>query len=122
MSTVKAKARRTKTSFDRDLEEQLKDPEFALGFHAARTEIAAVDKATNAFLRALDGARIKRGLTKADLARRIGGEPAVMRRLLSAEGQNPTLTTLLKIAAALRMEMELRDMASGDHKNYFNRV
>jgi DNA-binding phage protein len=35
-----------------------------------------------------------------------------MRRLLSVEGQNPTLTTLLKIAAALRMEMELRDAAA----------
>lgn len=109
MSTVKAKSQRTKTSFDLDLEEQLKDPEFAREFHAARAEIAAVDKATNAFLRALDRARIKRGLTKAELARRIGAEPAVMRRLLSAEAQNPTLTTLLKIAAALRMEMELRD-------------
>jgi transcriptional regulator with XRE-family HTH domain len=53
-------------------------------------------------------AKIRRP-TKAELARRIGAAPAVMRRLLSAEGQNPTLTTLLKIAAALRMEMELRD-------------
>ena len=103
---------RRKTAFDRDLEEQLKDPEFAREYHAARAEIAAVDKATNAFLRGLDKARIKRGLSKAELARRIGAEPAVMRRLLSAEGQNPTLTTLLKIAAALRMEMELRDAAA----------
>jgi DNA-binding phage protein len=101
--------RRRKTAFDRDLEAQLKDPEFAREYHAARAEIAAVDKATNAFLRGLDKARIKRGLSKAELARRIGAEPAVMRRLLSAEGQNPTLTTLLKIASALRMEMELRD-------------
>jgi DNA-binding phage protein len=105
------KARRPKTSFELELESQLKDPEFAREFHAARSEIAAVDKATNAFLHALDKARIKRGLTKAEVARRIGAEPAVMRRLLSADGQNPTLTTLLKIAAALRMEMELRDAA-----------
>jgi DNA-binding phage protein len=105
------KARRPKTSFELELESQLKDPEFAREFHTARSEIAAVDKATNAFLHALDKARIKRGLTKAELARRIGAEPAVMRRLLSADGQNPTLTTLLKIAAALRMEMELRDAA-----------
>jgi len=111
------KAQRPKTSFDLELEKQLKDPEFAREFRAARAEIAVVDKATNTFLRALDKARIKRGLTKAELARRIGAEPAVMRRLLSAEGQNPTLTTLLKIAAALRMEMELRDAApAGYHK------
>ena len=107
----KVKARRSQTSFELELESQLKDPEFAREFRAARAEIAAVDKATNAFLRALDKARIKRGLTKAELARRIGAEPAVMRRLLSADGQNPTLTTLLKVAAALRMELELRDAA-----------
>jgi DNA-binding phage protein len=111
MNMPAGKLRRRQTAFDRDLEEQLKDPEFAREYHAARAEIAAVDKATNAFLRGLDKARIKRGLSKAELARRIGAEPAVMRRLLSAEGQNPTLTTLLKIAAALRMEMELRDAA-----------
>lgn len=105
------RSQRPKTSFDRDLEAQLKNPEFRREFNAARAEIAAVDKATTAFLRRLDKARIKRGLTKAELARRIGAEPAVMRRLLSAEGQNPTLTTLLKVAAALRMEMELRDSA-----------
>ena len=33
-----------------------------------------------------------------------------MRRLLSADGQNPTLTTLLKIATALDMAMELHDV------------
>jgi DNA-binding phage protein len=106
---LSGKPRRRRTAFDRDLEEQIKDPEFAREYHAARAEIATVDKATNAFLRGLDKARIKRGLSKAELARRIGAEPAVVRRLLSIEGQNPTLTTLLKIAATLRMEMELRD-------------
>ena len=105
------KAKRPMTTFDRELDEQLKNPEFAREFQAARAHIAAVDKATNAFLLALDKARIKRGLSKAELARRIGAEPAVMRRLLSAEGQNPTLTTLLKIASALHMGMELRDLA-----------
>jgi hypothetical protein len=39
----------------------------------------------------------------------MGRNDSVMRRLLSAEGQNPRLTTLLKIAAALRMETELWD-------------
>jgi DNA-binding phage protein len=105
-------ARRPKTTFDMELKEQLKNPEFARDFKAARARIAAIDKATNAFVRALDGARIGRGLTKADLARRIGAEPAVLRRLLSAKGQNPTLATLIKIAAALGMRLELRDSAS----------
>jgi transcriptional regulator with XRE-family HTH domain len=86
-------------------------------YRVATAQVLLGLKATNAFLRALDRARIKRGLTKAELARRIGAELAVMRRLLSAEGQNPTLTTLLKMAAALRMEMELRDAgADAYHK------
>jgi DNA-binding phage protein len=106
----KAEAKRPTTSFDRELKEQLRDPRFARQFRAAQDQIASVDKATSAFLSALDKVRIRRGLTKADLARRIGAEPAVMRRLLSAEGQNPTLTTLLKIAAALGLELELRDV------------
>lgn len=105
------KAKRPKTTFDLELGKRLKDPEFARTFRAASAEIAAIDKATNAFIRAVDKARMKRGLTKADLARRIGAEPAVMRRLLSTEGQNPTLTTLLKIAAALGMQVELTDAA-----------
>lgn len=106
----KAEAIRPMTSFDLELKEQLKDPRFARQFRAAQGEVASIDKATNALLSALDKVRIRRGLTKAELARRIGAEPAVMRRLLSAEGQNPTLTTLLKIAAALGMEFELRDL------------
>lgn len=102
--------KRPMTSFDLELKEQLRDPRFARQLRAAQKEIASVDKATNAFLSALDKVRIRRGLTKAELARRIGAEPAVMRRLLSAEGQNPTLTTLLKIAAVLGLELELRDV------------
>jgi DNA-binding phage protein len=105
------KTRRPKTAFDRDLEIQLRDPEFARHFEDARTDIDATDTATNAFMRALDTARVKRGLSKAELARRIGAEPAVLRRLLSGGGQNPTLATLLKIASALRMDLELRDAA-----------
>jgi DNA-binding phage protein len=106
----KGGSKRVKTSFELELDEQLRDPEFARQFEAARSEIASIDKATNAFLGALDKARIRRGLSKAELARRIGAEPAVMRRLLSAEGQNPTLATLLKIATALGMALELQDV------------
>jgi DNA-binding phage protein len=112
----KVVAKRSMTSFEMELNEQLKNPQFARQFQTARDEIASVDKATNAFLSALDKVRIRRGLTKAELARRIGAEPAVMRRLLSAEGQNPTLTTLLKIAAALGLQLELRDLPSENYR------
>jgi hypothetical protein len=111
MSDVKGRGQRAKTGSDRDIEVWLKEPDFAREYEVARAEIAAVDKATNAFLQALDKARIRLGLTKAELARRIGAEPVVMRRLVSAEGRSPTLATLLKAAAVLWLELELRAAA-----------
>ncbi|MGH3516511.1 MAG: hypothetical protein ACRDQ7_03670 [Haloechinothrix sp.] len=41
------------------------------------------------------------GLSKAELARAISAEPAVVRRLLSLNRHNPTFGTLVEVAAAL---------------------
>jgi hypothetical protein len=68
-------ARRPKTTFDVQLEAQMQTAEFAREFKHARAQIAAIDKATNEFLRALDRARVRRGLSKTELARRIGTNP-----------------------------------------------
>lgn len=47
------------------------------------------------------------GLTKADLARRIDAKPEIVRRLLTEAGSNPTMTTVLKVAAAVGCHLEL---------------
>jgi transcriptional regulator with XRE-family HTH domain len=74
--------------------------------------IATIDSVVNA----LDEAREAAGLSKAELARAISAEPAVIRRLFSASGVNPTLGTLAEVAAALGMRVILEPLAAPDRK------
>lgn len=92
-----------KTGFDKFLDEKLRDSAFRGEFEAARAEIAATD----ALIRALEGARASRGLSKADLARRLSVKPEIVRRLLTDAGGNPTVSTVFKVAAALDFHIEL---------------
>jgi transcriptional regulator with XRE-family HTH domain len=63
--------------------------------------IATID----AVVSRLDEARDAAGLSKADLARALGAEPAVVRRLFASGHVNPTLGTLAEVAAALGMRV-----------------
>jgi DNA-binding phage protein len=94
---------RPKTAFDRYFDEQMKDPAFAAEYRAGRAEIDAIDK----LIRALDAARLISGLSKAELARKIGAQPEMVRRLLTAPRGNPTMDTVLKVATALGFHLEL---------------
>jgi transcriptional regulator with XRE-family HTH domain len=66
-------------------------------------EILTVDQ----IVRALDAARVDIGMSKAELARCISAKPEIVRRLFTDERANPTLATVVKIAAALRSNVEL---------------
>jgi DNA-binding phage protein len=92
-----------KTGFDRFLDEKLRDSGFRAEFEVASAEIAATD----ALIRALEGARAGRGISKAELARRIAVKPEIVRRLLTDAGGNPTVSTVLKVALALDYHLEL---------------
>ena len=92
-----------KTGFDRFLDEKLRDPSFREQFEVARIEIAATD----ALVRALERAREGRGISKAELARRMSVKPEIVRRLLTDAGGNPTVGTVLKVATALDCHLEL---------------
>jgi len=92
-----------KTGFDHFLDDKLRDPAFQQEFERSRVEIAATD----ALIRALEGARAARGLSKAELARRISARPEVVRRLLTDLGGNPTMGTVLEVATALDCHLEL---------------
>ena len=93
----------SETSFhERFLAEQLADPEFRLEFERERHEIEMVD----GIVRALDELRGERGLSKAELARRIGKNPASVRRTLTAPG-NPELRTIIAMAEALGAEVKI---------------
>ncbi len=91
-----------KTGFDKFLDEKQRDPAFRAAYEAARAEIASTD----ALIRALDDARVNSGLSKSELARRMDVAPEVVRRLLTAKGANPTVDTVLKVAAALGYHLE----------------
>ncbi|MGH7269821.1 MAG: helix-turn-helix domain-containing protein [Polyangiaceae bacterium] len=101
--------RRTKTGFDKFLDQQVKSPSFAKSYAEARSEVDAID----VMVRALDVAREKSGLTKADLATSIDARPEVVRRLFTQKNPNPTISTLIRLAAALGYRVELvRDARS----------
>jgi DNA-binding phage protein len=99
---------RKPNAYERYLAEQLADPEFRAEFERERREIETIDAIVNA----LDGLRDERGLTKADLARQIGKNPASVRRLLTASG-NPELRTVVAMANALDADIKIVRRSTG---------
>jgi ribosome-binding protein aMBF1 (putative translation factor) len=96
--------RRTKkTGFDKFFDEQMKSPSLARRYAEARAQVDAID----GLIRALDTAREKSGLSKADLAAAIEARPEVVRRLFTQKNPNPTLSTLIRLAVVLGYRIEL---------------
>ncbi len=86
----------------RFLSQQLRDPEFRAEYNRIRQQIAQVD----AVVRELDRLRVEAGCSKAELARRIGKNPAAIRRLFTAK-VNPELRTVAAVAAALNAKLRI---------------
>jgi DNA-binding phage protein len=98
------------TSFhDRRLARRLEDPEFREEFERRKREIAGID----AVVQELDALREQHGMTKAQLARAIGKNPAAVRRLLTASG-NPELGTVVAMADALGAEVKIVRRPTGE--------
>ena len=87
---------------ERFLAEQLDDPDFRAEYDRAALEIAIVDRV----IRTLDEVRAQTKLSKAQLARQVGMDPASIRRLFSSDA-NPTMRTVAALAAALDMEITI---------------
>jgi DNA-binding phage protein len=85
------------TQFDRDIAEWLNDPEFAEEYEHERARIGGVD----AIVRALDAARVEKGLSKAAVATAAGLPAQSVRRFFTQNGGNPTLWTTIAIAEAV---------------------
>jgi transcriptional regulator with XRE-family HTH domain len=98
--------------FWEDLSHDLDDPEFLREYIVESVRIATIDRVINS----LDSAREAASLSKADLARAVGLEPAVVRRLFSAQHVNPTLGTVAEIAASLGMRLTLEPLPAEDRK------
>lgn len=81
-------------------------PEFADAFDRAKREI----QATNEFMEAMADILEQRGLSKAELARRIDRNPSAVRKLF-LDGANPTLDTALQVLHALGLEMVVTEQS-----------
>ncbi|HVQ19216.1 MAG TPA: helix-turn-helix transcriptional regulator [Actinomycetes bacterium] len=95
-----------------DLVEDLKDPEFLRSYITESLRVATIDQ----LVHDLDEARNNLGLSKAELARAISAEPAVIRRLLSPGHRNPTIGTLAEVAAALGLRVALVPMTDDERE------
>jgi len=82
--------------------QRLETPEFEAEYARMRRELAQV----NAVMQRLDDLRIGAGLSKAELAREIGRNDAVVRRLFTAQ-VNPELRTIAALATALNAEIQI---------------
>lgn len=80
----------------------LNTPELGVAYERDKSEFAM----TRQLLMEIDCERERVGLTKADLARRIGTDPAAVRRVFSSRTSNPTLGTVMRMAGALGMRIE----------------
>src|SRR5918995_5896829 len=99
-----------RTGAERYLARRLEDADYREAYEEARERISQID----AVIRALDERRSQLNLTKAELARRAGIKPEAVRRLFSAETPNPTLNTLVALAAALELELRPEPRRSAD--------
>lgn len=102
----------TQSRFWEDLAEDLKDPEFLRAYVVESMRIETIDRLVNK----LDDARQRIGLSKAELARAISAEPAVVRRLLSLSHRNPTIGTLVEVAAALGLRLTLEPLSAAERE------
>jgi ribosome-binding protein aMBF1 (putative translation factor) len=101
--------KRSDTSYHkRMLASRMENPEFRAEYARARREIDQVDSV----VRQLDELREAAGLSKAELARRIGRDPSSIRRLFTAQA-NPELLLVASIAEDLGAEVRIVPRSTG---------
>lgn len=88
------------------LAKKMESPAFRAEFEKSRRETDAVD----ALIRTMDERRDSLGISKTELARRVGHNEAAVRRLLTAGG-NPTLATVVEILMALGLVLKVEEAA-----------
>jgi DNA-binding XRE family transcriptional regulator len=89
---------------DRRRHDWLADEDTRAEYERARHEIEQIDTV----IRSLDELREDAGISKAELARRVGRNPASIRRLFTAEQTRPELPLIISIANALDASIEVK--------------
>ena len=79
----------------------MEDPEYRAAYERASREITQTD----AVIRALDALRTDVGMSKAELARRVGRNASSVRRLFTAGHARPELPLIVAMADALGAEI-----------------
>lgn len=86
-------------SFEAMKREAMHDPEFRQAYEAIQPKYDLI--------RAILDARIHRGMTQSELARRVGTTQSAIARFESGDG-NPTLDFLSKVSSAVGTRLEIR--------------
>lgn len=114
----------TRNAFDEFFADDLKSPAGEEHYNRVRAQIDAVDM----LFRDMDARRKRLGWSKAELARRAGLNPVMVRRLFSQQLPNPTLQTVVALASALEATVSvtadgaLRDAADEQPRKARTRV
>jgi transcriptional regulator with XRE-family HTH domain len=95
--------------YERRKKAWLSDPETRAHYERERREIEQID----AVIRSLDQLRVDAGISKAELARRIGRNPSSIRRLFTAQTARPELPLIVSIADELGARVEITARESG---------
>jgi transcriptional regulator with XRE-family HTH domain len=90
--------------YDRRRRDWLADDDARGEYERAHREIELIDT----LIRSLDELRESAGMSKAELARRVGRNPASIRRLFTAEQVRPELPLIVSIADALNARIEIK--------------
>ena len=97
------------SALDRLIEERdRREPGFAAAVEAELAEIRAFDDVVNVILDRLS----ELGWTREELAARADLNAASLRRLLTSSSANPTFATMMSIAEALGLRIEIREETS----------
>ncbi|CCH79136.1 conserved hypothetical protein [Nostocoides japonicum T1-X7] len=102
------------SSWEQLRQRTLADPAAAREYAAEMARIAAVDDIVNGLADAIDEA----GVSRAAVARAIGADPSVLRRLLTSGHRNPTIATVGEIAASLGLRVALVPMTSRERADF----
>jgi transcriptional regulator with XRE-family HTH domain len=89
--------------YERRKEAWLNDPATRAHYERERREIEQID----AVIRSLDQLRVDAGISKTELARRIGRNPSSIRRLFTAQSARPELPLIVSIADELGARVEI---------------
>lgn len=91
-------------AFDEFLNEKLTDPTFKAGFERKLAKVKSIAEV----LHVIESVREQERITKVEVARRMDRKPEAVSRLLRGEGANPTLDTLVELADAIGLELDIR--------------